>query len=148
MFEIFYAMVSIRDSVGYHDANKYMTHQLTRLTSLLCLYAPMALGQLAHNPWSPFLRSVQGQHDKRDVVDHKRVSQGANLVCYSIESHPRQGDDGKACLLKFVDAGTHVLSFKDSIKVTKDDEVYLECLGDRPTTCQVGIWFDKSEQPQ
>lgn len=100
--------------------------------------------------WRPFLHSRQGQPGEPDIVDHKQVSKGANLVCYQVESYPKQqGDDGRACLLRFKDGSKHILSFKQSMRMAKDDELFLACLGDKPTLCSVGVWYDSpATQPQ
>lgn len=121
-----------------------MKSYFSALTLLFCLFA---LGYTvcqteAPKICRPFLRSWQGQPEKPDRIDHKPASKGANLVCYQVESYPKQGDDGRACLLTFQDGSKSKLNFKESLRVAKDDEISLQCLGDKPTLCSVGIWFD------
>jgi len=122
------------------------------LTSIVLLYAPPSIicqTRLTHDPPSPFLESWQGEPDIPDVIDHKRVSKGAHLTCYSVRSYPKNGDDGHACSLTLKSGGKRTLYLDDSVQVSKDDEASLECLGDKPTRCKVGIWFDRpSKQSQ
>ena len=115
-----------------------------------CLGMPTSLlsqTQLTHNPWRPFLQSRQGTQGRADFIDHKRVSTGAHLICYVVEAH---GDEEeRACVLKFGNGSKSTLKFEGTTQVSKDDEVSLECLGSKPTRCQVGIWFDTpNNQPQ
>jgi hypothetical protein len=129
-----------------------MRNVFLALISLPCLCAPLPLvcqARLTHDPPSPFLESWQGEPDTPDFIDHKRVAKGAHLTCYSIRSSPKNGDDKHACSLSLMDGTKHMLCLNESIQVLKDDEASLECLGDKPTRCKVGIWFDRpTEQPQ
>lgn len=129
-----------------------MRSYVTALTSVALLYAPVSIvcqARLTHDPPRPFLESWQGEPDIPDFTDHKQVSKGAHLTCYSVRSYPKNGDDGHACSLTLKDGVKHTLNLDDSIEVSKDDEASLECLGDKPTRCKVGIWFSRpSDHPQ
>lgn len=122
-----------------------MRSYLSALTSIALLYATISAvcqTRLTHNPPSPFLESWQGESDMPDFIDHKQVSKGAHLTCYSVRSYPKNRDDGHACSLTLKERIKRTLNLDESIQVSKDDEVSLECLGDKPTRCKVGIWFD------
>lgn len=129
-----------------------MRNYFFALISLACLCTPLPLvcqTRLTHDPPSPFLESWQGEPDMPDFIDHKQVSKGAHLTCYSVRSYPKNGDDKHACLLILKDGTKHMLCLNESIQVSKDDEALLDCLGDKPTRCKVGIWFDRpTEQSQ
>jgi hypothetical protein len=92
----------------------------------------------------PFLESRQGGwEDKPDGIDHKLASKGTTLVCYAAGSHPKDGDDGCACHLRFADGTEQTLKFKESIQVSKDGDVSLDCVGDKPTRCAVGTLYER-----
>jgi hypothetical protein len=114
--------------------------------TLSSLVALAASGQVkvTEEPSRPFLESHQGRWEgKADVIDHKRVWKGATLVCYAVESYPKNGDDGRACHLRFADHTEQTLRFKESIQVSSEQEVFLDCLGDKPTDCRVGTLYQK-----
>jgi len=43
-------------------------------------------------------------------------------------------------LLSISDGSGHTLQFRDELQATNDGEVSLECLGDRPSRCVVGLY--------
>lgn len=89
------------------------------------------------------VESQQGQPGEGDVIGHKRVEKGTHLDCIDVEHYPKHGrDDGAACLVKFEDGDQHTLPLGQSMVVPKDGEFRLECLGDKPTRCAVGVWQD------
>jgi len=86
------------------------------------------------------VESKQGLPGEPDVISHKHVSKGAHLKCIQLEHYPKRIDDGAACLLKFKPGNKYTLRQGESMEVPKDSDVYLECPGDKPTRCTVGIW--------
>ena len=94
------------------------------------------------------IESRQGQPGQPDLISHKHVSKGAHLKCIQVEHNPKHADDGAACIVRFDGGDKKILTFGNTMRIPKDGEVYLECSGDRPTHCAVGIWLDTSvEQP-
>jgi len=113
------------------------------LFSLLPLTAS-GQGKVTHEASRPFLESRQGGWEGQpDVIDHKRATKGDTLVCYTTGSHPKNGDDGRACHLRFADGTEQKLKFKESIQISKDVDMSLDCLGDKPTHCAVGTLYEK-----
>lgn len=113
------------------------------LFSLLPLAGPGQV-KLTDEASRPFLESRQGGwEDKPDVIDHKRASKESTLVCYLAASHPKNGNDGRACHLRFADGTEQTLKFKECVQISKDVDVSLDCLGDRPTRCSVGTLYEK-----
>jgi hypothetical protein len=86
------------------------------------------------------IESRQGHPGKPDVIAHKHVSKGVRVKCIQVEHYPKQVDDGAACVVKFEDGSKQALTFGQVTKAPSDGEMYLECLGDRPTRCTVGVW--------
>ncbi|HEV7217456.1 MAG TPA: hypothetical protein VGN39_01185 [Terriglobales bacterium] len=86
------------------------------------------------------LTSRQGYSGQEDVIDHKSVSKGTHLLCLQVEHHPKQTDDGAACFLRFQNGDKHTLKFGETMQANSDGEVYLECLGDKPTKCTAGLY--------
>lgn len=120
------------------------TYRLTLICVLALGGAQSVYGQdaPANDPFRPFLESKQGQPGKPDVIDHGRALKGVHLRCTQVESNPRQGNDSRACILRFEGTDAITLGFGRSLQVPKDGEGYLECLGDKPTRCTLGIWED------
>ena len=87
------------------------------------------------------LDSQQGQPGKSDVIAHRAISKGTGLECIQVESHPKHRDDGAACLLRFADGTKKILRIREQTTATNDGEVYLECPGDKPTRCSVGLYW-------
>ncbi len=111
------------------------------LLSLIPLISSSQI-KVTDEPSRPFLESRQGGwEDKPDVIDHKVASKGSTLVCYATGSHPKNGEDGHACHIRFADGTEQTLRFKESIQVSKDVDVSLDCLGDKPTHCAVGTLY-------
>jgi hypothetical protein len=107
--------------------------------------APTAQAQERESPPYGFppesrLESHQGQPDEPDVIGHRHIAKDVHLKCIQVEHHPKQGDDGAACLLRFEGADKYTLKFGDSMRAPREGEMYLECLGDKPTRCTVGMW--------
>lgn len=86
------------------------------------------------------MESRQGYPGDSDVIAHKFVSKATNLMCIEVEHHPKQDDDGAACLLRFQDGTKQTVNFNETTQAPSDGEVYLECLGDKPTKCVVGLY--------
>jgi hypothetical protein len=91
-------------------------------------------------PPSSRIESRQGQPGRQDAIGHKRVSKGTSLKCIEVEHHLKQGEDGAACLVRFERGDKYTLKHGESMQAPKDSEVDLECLGDKPTRCIVGVW--------
>lgn len=107
---------------------------------VLILLAFDALGQANGFPPEKRMQSRQGYPGQADVVAHRLISKGTHLMCMQVESHPKQEDDGAACLVKFKDGSNRTLKFHDTIELKNSSEVSLECLGDKPTKCTVGLF--------
>ena len=86
------------------------------------------------------IESQQGQDGEPGVIGHKRISKGTNLKCIQVQHHPKRTDDGAACLVRFENGDKQTLPAGQVTKAPEDGEVYLECLGDKPTRCAVGVW--------
>jgi hypothetical protein len=102
--------------------------------------ACIAFGQEYGFPPDKRIESRQGYPAAADVISHKFVSKGTHMMCMHVQSHPKEGDDGAACLLKFQDGSKKTLNFHETMQAASDGEVYLECLGDKPTKCTVGLY--------
>jgi hypothetical protein len=86
------------------------------------------------------IESSQGQPDRPDVISHKYLSKGIRMKCIQVEHHPKQPDDGAACVAKFEGYAQYTLKFGEVMRAPKDSEVYVECAGDKPTRCTIGVW--------
>lgn len=111
------------------------------LAILLAMVA-LASGQEVNRrgfPPDKEIESREGYPERADLIAHKHVAKGTHMQCLSVQSHPKHGDDGQACLIK-VDGHTQRLNFHETTQMAADGEVYLECLGDRPTKCVLGFY--------
>jgi len=86
------------------------------------------------------MESRFGQPDRADVIAHKHLSKGTHLKCIQVEHNPQRDEGEVACLVKFEEGDKYTLHFGESMKSSKDGEVYLECLGGKPSRCVVGTW--------
>jgi len=93
-------------------------------------------------PRSQSIESRQGYPNKPDVIAHKHIAKGTHLACSQVEHYPKHVDDGAACVLKFENGEKQTLGFGLESKVPADGEMYLECAGDKPTSCTVWWWRD------
>jgi hypothetical protein len=93
-------------------------------------------------PPSTRMESRQGYPDHADVNSHRHMVKDAHAKCISVQDHPGQAGEGEnaACLLRYDTGEKYRLNFKKSIRFPKDGEVYLECLGNKPTRCVIGLW--------
>jgi len=100
----------------------------------------------SHNGFPPATRieSRQGFPGKADVISHKRLAKNTRAKCISVQYNPEQTQDGEtpACLLRFSDGKKHALRFNETLRLAKEQEVYLECLGGKPAACVVGVWLE------
>ena len=119
--------------------------------SILFVSSCMCVGQTQYRraeyprkgiPRSQWLESHQGYPDQPDVIAHKHISKGTHLACAKIEHHPKLGDDGAACILRFENGDKQTLAFGLESDSPGDGEMYLECAGDKPTSCIVFWWRD------
>jgi hypothetical protein len=113
------------------------------LALLVSLVSLIARGQ-EEDPHTGFphsrLESRQGYPDHADVISHRHVSPETHARCIQVEDHPSQAADSAACLLKYDTGEKYRLNAGKSMQFPKDGEVYLECLGSKPTRCVVGLW--------
>jgi hypothetical protein len=93
-------------------------------------------------PRSQWLESHQGYSDRPDVIAHKRILKGSHLACTQLEHHPKHVNDGSACVLKFENGDKQTLPIQLETRAPADGEVYLECAGDKPTSCTIWWWRD------
>lgn len=117
--------------------------------SILYVGGCICLAQYAHGqypskgiPPSQWLQSRQGYPDQPDVIAHAHISKGTHLACTQVEHHPKHENDGAGCMLRFADGDKQTLTFGQQSLAPLDGEVYLECAGDRPTSCTVWWWRD------
>ena len=106
----------------------------------LASYSSPAQGPPNGFPPSSRITSQKGQPGQDDIVGHKHVAKGARLKCLIVEHHPKHGDDGAACVLKFQEGEPKSIAFGEETVAPRDGEVHLTCAGDQPTRCVVGIW--------
>ena len=97
-------------------------------------------GPLTGFPPPTRMETRQGYPGQADVVSHRHTLKGSHAKCILVEDHPGQADENAACLLRYDTGDKHRLNFNDSIRFAKDGEIYLECLGNKPTRCVVGLW--------
>ncbi len=81
------------------------------------------------------IESSQGQPDTPDVISHKYVSKGTRMKCIQVEHHPKQEDDGAACVARLRAYANYTLKFGEVMRAPNDSELYVECAGDKPTRC-------------
>jgi hypothetical protein len=86
------------------------------------------------------IESRQGYPGATDVIAHKVVSKDTHARCTQVEHHPKSDDDGAACLLRLANGGKFVLKFGQTKEIPVDGEIFLECLGDKPTKCSLGLY--------
>lgn len=86
------------------------------------------------------MESRQGYSGQADVISHRRILKDSHAKCIQVEDHPSSDEENSACLLRYDKGESYRLNFKKSIRFPRDGEVYLECLGDKPTRCVVGLW--------
>src|SRR5262249_1920218 len=84
--------------------------------------------------------SRQGRHGKPDVIAHKYVPKGASLRCVLSERYPDHPDEPAGCVVTFKSGEKVTLPPGERTKAPEDGEVYLECLGHKPTRCVVRVW--------
>jgi len=115
---------------------------LTLLASLVSLIAQdQEEDPLTGFPAPTRMESRQGYPGQADVVSHRRIVKDAHAKCIQVEYNPGDaGDESAACLLRYDTGEKYRLNFKKSIRFPKDGEVYLECLGNKPTRCVIGLW--------
>lgn len=118
--------------------------------AIALILAPAIFGQGEKNGFPPDSRmeSRQGYPGQSDVVAHRFVSKGTHFECIQVEHHPKESEDRAACQLKFQDGTTRTLEFNETTQAAIDGEVYLECLGDKPTKCVAGLWEGHSTTRQ
>lgn len=86
------------------------------------------------------IESSQGRPNEPDMISNRHLSKGTRMKCIQVEHHPKQADDGAACVAKFEDYARYTLKFGETMRAPKDSEVYVECAGDKPTRCTIGVW--------
>jgi hypothetical protein len=116
------------------------------LTLLACL-VPLIAQDQEEDPLTGFppptrMESRQGYPGHADVITHRRIVKDAHAKCIQVEYNPDQSSESEnaACLLRYDTGEKYRLNFKKSIRFPKDGEVYLECLGNKPTRCVIGLW--------
>ena len=137
--------ITRRVSANIAGSNKERGMSLSKFLYAIALLIPITLGSIAFGQQNGFppdkrIESRQGYPAAADVISHKFVSKGTHMMCMHVQSHPKQGDDGAACLLKFQDGSKKTLDLHETMQAPSDGEVYLECLGDKPTKCAVGLY--------
>jgi len=91
-------------------------------------------------PSSTRMESRQGYPGHADVISHRRVAKDTHAKCIAVQYNPSQVGESAACLLRYDSGEKYQLGFKKSIQFPKDGEIYLECLGNQPTRCVIGLW--------
>ena len=86
------------------------------------------------------IESSQGQASEADVIGNKYLSKGTRMKCIQVEHHPKQADDGTACVARFEGYARYTLKFGETMRAPRDSDVYVECAGDKPTRCTIGVW--------
>jgi hypothetical protein len=117
-----------------------LSASVTISITLLC--SPMHLATAQSNGFPPSARLVsrQGWPGEQDVIAHKHISKGTHFKCIQVEHHPKGKDDAAGCLLRFDQGGGQTLPYGKETEAAVDSDVYLECTGDKPTKCTVGLW--------
>jgi len=88
------------------------------------------------------MQSRQGYPDQPDVISHRRVAKNTKVTCIRVQYNPVQGaDETAACLIRF-EGEKRRLKYNETIRLAKNADLYLECLGGRPTECDAGLWLD------
>jgi hypothetical protein len=118
--------------------------------ALLCVFLSVMIsftleGQQHEDPPYGFppnsrVESWQGRSDQPDIIGHRHIAKETHLKCINAEHHPKHPDDGGACLARFEGGEKYTLNVGESMRAPKDGELFLECLGDKPTRCVVGVW--------
>ena len=116
------------------------SYQIFLTVLLLVGVSIICQGQRYGFPPNSRLESSEGQPNQPDVIAHKFASKGTNFKCTLIESHPKRPEDDAACVLRFENGKKEIVGHGKSTQAEKDGEVYLECSGDKPTRCVVGLW--------
>lgn len=119
-----------------------------RLKYLCVVLIPLAISSVSLGqeykkrgfPPDKRIESRQGYSANTDVIAHRFVPKGTNLMCIQVEHHPKQDDDGAACLLRFQEGSKQTVGFHETTQAPISGEVYLECLGDKPTKCVIGLY--------
>ena len=95
-----------------------------------------------HTGFPPSMRmeSRQGFTGQADVISHRHVVKDIHAKCISVQYNPDQASESAACLLRYDTGEKYRLNFKKSMRFPMDGEVYLECLGNKPTRCAIGLW--------
>ena len=115
------------------------------LLALVASLEPLVAQDQEEDPHTGFppstrMESRQGFPGQSDVVSHRRVAKDGHAKCISVRYNPEQPGETAACLLRYDTGEKYRLDFKKSMRFAKDGEVYLECLGNKPTSCVVGLW--------
>lgn len=86
------------------------------------------------------MESRQGREGQPDVIAHRPVVKGTHFKCLQVESYPKSVEAVAACILRFESGLRTKLDFGQSTAAPEAGEVHLECSGDKPTRCTVGLY--------
>jgi hypothetical protein len=95
-----------------------------------------------HKGFAPWMRmeSRQGYPEQADVISHRHMAKDTHAKCIQVRYRPKLGDNSAACLLRYDSGDKYELKFDETMRFPKEGEVYLECLGNKPTRCAIGLW--------
>lgn len=110
-------------------------------TVLVLLTGISVAGQTTTKPRpSSFIESRQGNDPEGpDVIGHRTVFHGDTVFCMLVSVYDESQVSSTACVIRFGDGPKHTLAFNESMPVTEDSEIYLECAGDKPRRCVVEV---------
>ena len=113
------------------------------LLAFLVSLVPLIAQDQEEDPLTGFppgtrMESRQGYPGHADVISHRHILKDSHAKCIQVEDRP--GEGSSACLLRYDTGDKYRLNFAKSIRFPKDGEVYLECLGNKPTRCTIGLW--------
>jgi hypothetical protein len=91
-------------------------------------------------PPSTRMETRQGYPDRADIISHRHIAKDTHAKCIQVEDHPGQGTESAACVLRYDTGEKYRLEFYKSMRFAKDGEVYLDCSGNKPVRCVVGLW--------
>jgi hypothetical protein len=122
-----------------------IAHWTVLSLALLASLVPLVAQDQEEDPHTGFppstrMESRQGYPGHADVISHRHIAKDTHAKCISVQYNPDQAGESAACLLRYDTGEKYRLNFKQSIQFVKDGEVYLECLGNKPTRCVIGLW--------
>lgn len=86
------------------------------------------------------LTSTLGYSGQENVIAHRVVSKSTHAQCIQVEHHPKTENDGAACVLRLPGGERLVIKFNETAEIPTGGEIFLECQGDKPAKCTVGLY--------